>query len=112
MERACDLPLADWSLVVIEIIKTAHLERTVVRAIPGADAAIVGHYIETVLAVNGGVHRADCFARRVLAVLTRHRLIDNFRILGPNPTVLIKRFIAGEITIDAQPVHYPAMRYL
>ena len=41
-----DLFLADRALVVIEEIKAAHLERAVVRAIPRADAAVVGHDVE------------------------------------------------------------------
>src|SRR5207302_8155735 len=64
-----DFLFTDRSLVVIEIIEAAHFEWAVVRAIAGADAAVVSHDVEAVLAVNCRVDRTDRFARRVLAML-------------------------------------------
>src|SRR6266403_4788084 len=111
-ESSCDFSLADRSLVVVEIIEPAHLEWTVVGAIARPDAAVVSHNIEAVLAVDRRVHRANRFARRVFAMLARHRLMDHFRVLWPITTILVVWFPAGVIAIDTKPVHHPAMRYL
>src|SRR5438270_12018616 len=67
VDRSRDLALADRPLVVIEEIETPHFERAVVRAIPRADAAVVGHHVEAVLAVHRRVDGTNRFARRVLA---------------------------------------------
>src|SRR5205814_3819111 len=100
-----DLPLADWSLVVIEIIKATHFERAVVRAISSADAAVVSHDVEAVLAVDGSVDRADGFARRVLAMLAWHWLMHDFRVFRPVATIFIKWFSAGVIATNTNQVH-------
>src|SRR5262249_3126395 len=76
------------------------------------DASVVRHDVETILTMNGRVDRADRFTGCVLAMLTRHRLMNHFRILRPNATVLVNWFPRGVITIDAQPVHDPAVRDL
>src|ERR1700726_3126198 len=75
-----DLLFPDGSLVVIEKIEAAHLERAVVRAIAGADAAVVSHDIEAVLAVDGSVDRTDRFAGCVLTMLTHHRLLHDLPV--------------------------------
>ena len=112
VECAHDLSLADRSLVVIEEIESTHLVGAVVRAKSRADAAVVSHDVETVLAVNGRVDGANRFARRVLAMLARHRLMHDLGILGPFAAVLVVRFAAGIIAINSQPMHDSAMRYL
>ena len=104
--------LPDRSLVVIEIIKPAHLERTVVRAIPRANAAVVGHDVETVFAVHGCVHRANRFARRILAVLAHHRLMHHLRFFRNAAPILIEILFVGEIAIDPHPMHGAAVRDL
>src|SRR5204863_7702293 len=73
-EFSRDFLFADRPLVVIEEIEPADFERAIVRAITRAAAAIVSHDVETILAVNGGVDWTNRFARRVIAVLTHHRL--------------------------------------
>src|SRR4030095_10984536 len=60
-----DLPFADWSLIVIKKIETSYLEWAVVRAISRANAAVVSHHVETILAVDGGVDGTNRFAWRV-----------------------------------------------
>src|SRR4029077_12701105 len=109
---AGDFLLADRPLVVIEIIEPAYLERTVVGAIARADAAIVSHDIQAVLAVDRCVYRANGLARRVLAMLARHRLMHDLRMLWPIAIVLVEGFPAGVIAIDAEPVHDAAMGHL
>ena len=102
----------DRPLVVIEEIEPAHFERAIVRAIAGADAAIVGHDVEPILAVNGGVDRTNRFARRVLAVLAHHRLMHDLGIFRKFAVVFVEWFCAGVIAIDPQPVHHTSMRDL
>ena len=58
-----------------------HLEGTVVGAIPRADAAVVRHVVQAFGAVRGRGHRADVFARRVLALHARQRLLHHARIV-------------------------------
>ena len=85
VERAGDFLFADRPLVVIEEIEPPHFERAIVRAIPRADAAVVGHDVQAVLAVDGRVDRTNRFARRVFAVLAHHRFVHHlgiFRILA------------------------------
>jgi hypothetical protein len=75
--------LTDWALVVIEIIESAHFERTVVRAIPRADATIAPHVQPISLctvALTG-----QTVSPGVFAVLTHHRLVCDFRVLGHSP---------------------------
>ena len=81
--------LADWSLRIIEEIKPAHFVRTVVRTVSSADTAVISHYVESVLAVNGRVDRANGFTWRILAMLTGHRLENHLRMLRPVAMVLI-----------------------
>ena len=54
--------------MVVEEVEAADLVRAVVAAVAGADAAVVDHLVQALVAVDGGVHRADVLARRVLAV--------------------------------------------
>jgi hypothetical protein len=62
--------------------------------------------------MEGRVHRANRFARRVLAMLARHRLMYDLGILRIFTAVLVVRFAAGVIAINAEPVHDSAMRHL
>src|SRR5207247_6237066 len=112
VQCADDLSLADWSLVVIEIIKPPHLVRAVVRTKTRADAAVVSHHIEPVLAVNGRIDRANSFAWRVLAMLAWHRLEHHLGMLRPVAAILIERLATGVITVNTKPVHDAAMRDL
>src|SRR5262249_51826243 len=52
------------ALVEVEIVEAAYLIRAVVRAIPRADAAVVGHRVDAFLVVHGGVDGTNTFARR------------------------------------------------
>src|SRR6185503_7649357 len=79
----------------IEPVEPADLVRAVVRAEPRADAAVVGHLVQTLEAVRGRRDRAHVFARRLLAVLARHRLDDG-------------RAGRVDVAIDADPVHVAA----
>src|SRR5205814_2290891 len=97
IEGASDLLFPERSLIVIEIIETPNFERAIVRAITGADTAVVGHDVQPVLAVKGCVDWANRLAGSVFAVLTHHRLAhqlaafdaemilrDRQRIFSPN----------------------------
>ena len=68
--------------VPIEEVEAAHLVRAVVRAVPGADAAVVRHDVEPLGVVHGGVDRADRLARRLLALHAGDRLHRDLRVLG------------------------------
>ena len=83
-------------------VEAAHLPRAVVRAVPRADAAVVDHVVQALVAVHGGRDRAHHFAGRVLALLARHRL--EVRVGSVERT--------GEIAIDAQPVHLAIAAHL
>src|SRR5205085_10548373 len=111
-EFSRDFLFANRSLVVIEEIEPADFERAIVGAITGPDAAIVSHYVEPVFTVDGGVDRTNGFARRVLAVLTHHRLMHHLRIFWKIAVVLIERLRAREVTVDPDPVHRAAVRNL
>src|SRR4029079_11373645 len=67
-------------LGVIQEIEAANFVGTVVGAEPGADAAVVDHFVQSVRAVNGRVDRADVLTGRILAVLTEHRLDADARL--------------------------------
>src|SRR5207248_10776084 len=58
---------------VVEEVESAHFVRTVVRAVARADAAVVGHIVQTFAAVRRGADRADRLPRRLLALHARHR---------------------------------------
>ena len=80
---------------VVEEVEAADLVRAVVRAVARADAAVVRHVVQAVVAVRGGLDRADRLARRVLALHARHRLVEDFRVVD----------VAAVVAVDAQPVH-------
>src|SRR4029078_8525601 len=98
VQCADELSLAAWSLVVIEIIKAPYFVRTVVRTKSRADAAVVSHHVEPVLAVNRRVHWTNGFSRRVLTMLARHRLEHHLGMLRPVSVVLIEWLATGVIT--------------
>ena len=64
-----------------EEIEPPHLVGAVVGAVARAHAAVVDHVVQAFGAVHGGLHRADQFARRVLALHARHRLVVDRRIV-------------------------------
>src|SRR4029434_1587143 len=82
---------------ILEKVEPAHFVRAIVGAIAGADAAVVNHVVQHLMAMIGRTHRADQFAGGVLAVHTRHGLMISLRIFRAS-------FI---IAIDAQPMHLP-----
>src|SRR6202030_3417591 len=102
----------DWALVVIEEVEAAHFERAIVRAITSAHTAVISHYVEAVLTVDGRVNRANGLARRVLAVLAHHWLMHDLGIFWPVAVVLVEWFRARVIAIDPDPMHAPPVRRL
>ncbi len=102
VEKGPRLPLAILNTkrpaVVVVVVEPTHLVRAVVRAVTGANAAVVGHEVQPLLIMHRGVHRADTLARRILAVLAGNTLIAHLRV------VLIPR----EIAVDPNPRHLPA----
>ena len=55
-------------VVPVEVVEPADLVRAVVRAVARADAPVVGHLVQALGPVRGGVDRADVLAGRLLAV--------------------------------------------
>src|SRR6185437_11598135 len=87
--------------VVVEPVESPYLVRTIVGAEPRADATVVHHFIETVVAVYRRVDRAYVLARSLLALLTQHRLNRYFRLLRGS----------FDVAIDAHPVHLSALEH-
>src|SRR5205823_3389764 len=67
---------------VLEEVEAADLVGTVVRAVTGADTAVVDHVVEALGAVDGGTDRADQLAGRLLAVHAGHWLVRDARVVG------------------------------
>src|SRR5207248_7939216 len=76
-------------------VESPYFVRTVVQAITCPDAAVVNHHVDAFGRVRRGADRAYRFARCILAVLAQHRLEEGARIME----------IAGEVCVDAQPLH-------
>src|SRR5579863_991696 len=83
---------------VVEEVEAPHLVGAVVAAVAGADAAVVDHLVQPLVAVDGGIDRADVLTGRRLAVHAAERLADHLRIVDR----------PAEVTIDAEPVHLAA----
>src|SRR5262249_29156585 len=81
--------------------ETADLVRAVVRAVARADAAIVGHVVQPLAAVHGGVDGAHHLAGRVLALHAGDRLVEDLRRVE----------VAAIVAIDADPLHLPTLRH-
>ena len=88
---------------VREEVEPADLVRAVVRAVPRADAPVVDHLVEALVAVDGRVDGAHVLAGRIFAVHAHQRLEDDAGVPG---------IVAGEVAVDAQPVHFAALRHL
>ena len=84
-------------VLVEQEVEPPHLVRAVVRAVARADAAVVDHVVQAFSAVGRGGNRADDLARRVLALHAGYRLM-----VGLDRGVEV---VAGEVVIDANPVH-------
>ena len=84
--------------VVIEPVKTPYLVRAVIGTESCADAPVVDHLVQAVRAVDGGVHRAYVLARRLLALLTGHGLVE---VGGLVDVTLV-------VVVDPDPVHLAA----
>ena len=97
-----EVKLVERTLVVVEEIEAPDLPRAVVRAIPRANATVVGHEIEAVVAVHRGIDRADRFAGRIFAVLAHDGLRKHFRVV----------LVSGKVTVHADPGHVAAARDL
>src|SRR4029453_16341309 len=82
-----------FKIRVLEKVEPAHFVRAIVGTIAGADAAIVNHGGETLMAMMGRAHRADQLAGRVLAMHARDGLMVGLWIFRAS-------FI---IAVDAQP---------
>src|SRR5262249_53184376 len=86
-------------LDVVEEVEAPRVVRAVVAAIAGADAAVVDHLVQALVAVDGGVDRADVLARRRLAMHAGERLDDQLGI-GELPLV---------VAVDPDPLHLAAL---
>ena len=84
--------------VIFEEVEPPHLVGAVLRAVAGADAAVVDLGVQSVMGVDGGVDRADDLAGGVLALHAGHRLEQRRRVL--------RRALV--VAVDAEPVHLVA----
>src|SRR5579872_6991025 len=57
---------------IVGPVETSYFIRTVVGAIAGPDTAVIGHLIQPLAAVVGGIHRANVLTGSVVAMLTQH----------------------------------------
>ncbi len=93
----------------VEVVEAADLVRAVVGAVPRADAAVVGHLVQALGAVRGGVDRADVLAGRLFAVHAHERLADRRRGSSASAPSLASLDV---VAVDAQPVHLAAAPHL
>ena len=95
------VPDADL-LVVVEVIESPYLERTVVGAVTGPDATVVRHRIDPFLGMNRGSDRANLFTGSRFAVHAGHRLLHDVGVF----------LVSLEIAVDTQPVHLTTIEHL
>ena len=100
----------------VEVVEAPHLVGTVVRAVAGADATVVDHRVQPFAVVHGGRDRADLLAGCVLALHAGHRLEARLRlggeVLDEVPEHAGGLSLVGEVAVDAEPVHLPALHHL
>src|SRR4030095_3082736 len=85
-----------------EEVEAPHLVGAVVRAVAGADAAVVDHDVQAFAVVHGRVHRTHDLAWGPLAMLAEHRL-----------EVRIGRVeLARVVAVQPDPLHLAAVRDL
>ncbi|CAD77715.1 hypothetical protein-transmembrane prediction [Rhodopirellula baltica SH 1] len=85
--------------VVIEVVEAANFVGAVVRTVPRADAAVVGHRVETFVCVNRRRDGANLFARCGFAVHAGDRFLNDVSNV----------WIALEVAVDSQPMHFAAV---
>src|SRR5216684_3979814 len=90
------------ALGIVEIAEHDGPRRAGVRAVPGADAAVVHLRVQPFVGVMAGVGRTDRLARRRVTLLAHHRTELDADI-GE---------LALEVPLDANPVHGAAPRRL
>src|SRR5262249_3315370 len=89
-------------ILIQQKIKSPNFVRAVVRTIARANTAVVSHVVQAFSTVSCRSNRADNFAGRVLALLTRDRLKISLRIY----------LAAFVVSVHTQPMHLPGARYL
>ena len=89
-------------LVEVEVVEATHLIGAVVCTVSGADASVVDHVVEPLVAMGGRGHRANLFAGGQFALLTGQRLIGHLGIGR----------VASEVPIHPQPVHLSPLDHL
>src|SRR5262249_22464668 len=101
--RVVDHPRDGWLMLMeVQEVEVANLERTIVQAVSGADTSVVHHVVQPLWTVRGRRYRANVFARSVLALHTRHRLLYRPRLI----------FGADIVTVHAHPMHFPSAEHL
>ena len=108
-ERA-QVQAVELALVPVEEIEAADLVRAVVRAVAGADAPVVGHDVQALVVVHGGVDRADHLAGRQFALHAGDRLERDLGILGNLAVALAAEgrgvdLAVGIVAVEPDPVH-------
>src|ERR1019366_4306249 len=83
-------------------VEAPYLIRTVVGAVPSANAAVVDHGVEPLGRMHRGAHWANLLAGSVLAMLAIHRLKVRAR----------RCQVAFKVRIDAQPLHVASDAHL
>src|SRR5690606_31458994 len=111
--------------LIVEPVEPAHFVRAVVGTISRSDTTVVGHLVDSLVAVCGSYNRTNRFAWSVITVLTKHRHVHHFRIVFRNFHLTVhvngtdsfsfSFFLVhtgAEVAVDAQPEHIPGASYL
>src|SRR6202035_3518205 len=83
-------------------VEAPHLVGAVVRAVARPHAAVVDHVVQPLVAVHRGRHRADHLAGGDLALHAGDRLVVGHGVVKA----------AGDVAVDAQPVHLALLQHL
>ena len=98
------------AVVVVEVVEASHLVRTVVGAVPRADAAVVHHGVEAFFVVHGGGHRTHLLARCIFTLHASDRLDGHLvELIAINLAI---GFAERVVPVQTQPVHFAAAKHL
>ena len=98
------------AVVVVKVVEPSHLVRTVVGAVPRADAAVVHHGVQAFFIVHGGSHRAHLLAGCIFALHAGDGLDGNLvKLVAIDLTI---GFVERVVAIQTQPVHFAAAKHL
>ena len=85
--------------MVVVVVKASYLERAVVRAVTGTDAAVVDHIVKAFFAVNGGGNWANLLTWGVLTLHTPEWLRKHLRRL----------LVTDKVPVNSEPMHFATL---